>query len=215
MLYFYDDVPATNSIRISNSEIAELDLVNTIKESDLDKYLKRFEKEYKNKDFDIYFYYDLPKLAEDYDCEYVMNDEFGSWYTNENRKHADIWKKESKKSTRKSLKESIEFDFNYFYELLKDDKNFIYDDKEDSIYTNNNVEMYFYVNKKGLSDCLFLPIQCKLFCITWNGISYNCEENDFYSSSRIGFMSISDVEFRNKSINLLLANGLCIDFVIQ
>lgn len=95
MIYFYDDIDATNSIRISNSEIAELDLVAKIKESDLDKYFKKYLK----KDTNVWFYYDLSDLAEDYDCQYVQNDEFGLWYTDENIV-------ESKKSTRKSIKES-------------------------------------------------------------------------------------------------------------
>jgi hypothetical protein len=94
-LYFYNDIGATNSIRISNSEIAELDLVAKINESDLDKYLKKYLK----KDTNIWFYYDLSDLAEDYDCQYVQNDEFGLWYTDENIV-------ESKKSSRKSIKES-------------------------------------------------------------------------------------------------------------
>lgn len=97
MIYFYNDIDATNSIRISNSEIAELDLVAKIKESDLDKYLKKYLK----KDTDVWFYYDLSDLAEDYDCQYVQNDEFGLWYTDENKKYPDIWKK--------SIKESVEF----------------------------------------------------------------------------------------------------------
>lgn len=92
MIYFYDDIDATNTIRISNSEIAELDLVAKIKESDLDKYLKKYLK----KDTNVWFYYDLSDLAEDYDCQYVQNDEFGLWYTDENKKYHDIWKKSIK-----------------------------------------------------------------------------------------------------------------------
>lgn len=119
MIYFYNDIGATNSIRISNSEIAELDLVAKIKESDLDKYLKKYLK----KDTDVWFYYDLSDLAEDYDCQYVQNDEFGLWYTDENKKYNDIWKKsmkESKESVRKSIKESKTMTFEEFKKLCND-----------------------------------------------------------------------------------------------
>jgi hypothetical protein len=70
-LYFYDDIPATNSIRISNSEIAELDLMAKIEESDLNKYLKKYLK----KDTNVWFYHDLSKLAKTYDCKYEVTDE--------------------------------------------------------------------------------------------------------------------------------------------
>ena len=94
-LYFYNDICATNSIRISNSEIAELNLVAKIEESDLDKYLKKYLK----KDSNVWFYHDLPKLAKSYDCKYEVTDEFGLWYTDENIV-------ESKTSSTKSIKES-------------------------------------------------------------------------------------------------------------
>ena len=117
MIYFYNDIDATNSIRISNSEIAELDLVAKIKESDLDKYLKKYLK----KDTNVWFYYDLSDLAEDYDCQYVQNDEFGLWYTDENIV-------ESKKSARKSIRESNRTKL----DIIKDMVDLAYDVKRQS-----------------------------------------------------------------------------------
>ncbi len=98
---------------------------------DLDKYLKKYLK----KDTDVWFYYDLSDLAEDYDCQYVQNDEFGLWYTDENKKYNDIWKK--------SMKESINGDC-YIYYDDDDNKRLVFCDYVKGI---TDTRDWFYLNE--------------------------------------------------------------------
>lgn len=150
------------------------------------------------------------EIVDEYLCPIDEFDwEDGRWITGG-------WK-ESKKSSRKSIKESQEYNFDYFYQLLKDDKhfsvNYAHDDlpDDDTVYANGNVDVKWFIDGKRLNNSAILPIPCFSMVFTYKGLFFNCEHGNRYDSV-IGYADISDVRFRSDMLSLLLVNGLRITF---
>jgi len=150
-------------------------------------------------------------MADDGDWKHV---DFQSWEL------LNTFKKsfgESKKVSRKSIKESQEYNFDYFYQLLKDDKhfsvNYAHDDlpDDDTVYANGNVDVKWFIDGKRLNNSAILPISCFSMVFTHKGLLFNCEHGNRYDSV-IGYADISDVRFRSDILSLLLVNGLRITF---
>lgn len=209
MLYFYDDTSATDSIRISNSEIAELDLVAKIKESDLDKYLKKYLK----KDTNVWFYYDLSDLAEDYDCQYVQNDEFGLWYTDISESKESL--KESKNKYKfydeySDVFTAISKDNGKTFTIIDDDTFTDVADKDYGLKPNQTIDIdyvnevslaYELLEKKSMKESKNITLSdlCDTLGISYmnissiryddnEGTSYNCDE-----MLRVGIKIINNV----------------------
>lgn len=124
---------------------------------------------------------------------------------------------ESKKSVRKSLNESKEYNFDYFYQLLKDDKhfsvNYAHDDlpDDDTVYANGTVDVKWFIDGKRLNHSAILSIPCFSMVFAYEGLLFNCEHASRYNSV-IGYADISDVHFTSDVLSLLLVNGLRITF---
>ena len=122
-----------------------------------------------------------------------------------------------KKSSRKNLKESQEYNFDYFYQLLKDDKhfsvNYAHDDlpDDDTVYANGTVDVKWFIDGKRLNHSAILSIPCFSMVFTYEGLLFNCEHGSRYDSV-IGYADISDVRFTSDILSLLLVNGLRVTF---
>lgn len=122
------------------------------------------------------------------------------------------------KESKKSLKESQEYNFDYFYQLLKDDKhfsvNYAHDDLPDdnTVYANGDVDVKWFIDGKRLNHSAILSIPCFSMVFTsYEGLLFNCEHGSRYNSV-IGYADISDVRFTSDLLSLLLVNGLRITF---
>lgn len=121
------------------------------------------------------------------------------------------------KESKKSMKESKEYNFDYFYQLLKDDKhfsvNYAHDDlpDDDTVYANGTVDVKWFIDGKRLNHSAILSIPCFSMVFTYEGLLFNCERGSRYDSI-IGYADISDVRFTSDVLSLLLVNGLRVTF---